>query len=154
MGEYRILEDDLSGEDVAELLRFHVAEATANSPPGKVHALPIDKLREPGVAFFAARDGERLAAIGALKRIDERRAEIKSMRAAPEYRGKGAGEAILEHLIAEARRQGYSWLGLETGRTPPFQPAVALYRKHGFVPCEKFGDYLPDDFSQCMARDL
>src|SRR5215218_3318022 len=105
MPDYRIVEDELSGAEVAELLSFHLAEAQANSPACKVHALPIERLREPGVAFFAAWDGSRLAAVGALKRLDAERAEIKSMRASPEYRGKGAGEAILRHLVAEARRQ-------------------------------------------------
>ena len=154
MSEYRIVEDYLSGADVAELLQLHVAEAQANSPPCKVHALPIERLRDRAVTFFAARDGERLAAIGALRHIDARRAEIKSMRAAPEYRRKGAGEAILLHLIAEARARGYGWLGLETGRPAFFQPAHALYRKHGFAECPAFGDYLSDDFSLCMRRTL
>jgi putative acetyltransferase len=154
MAHYRIVEDDLTGPEVAALLSFHVAEAHANSPACKVHALPIEKLRDPAVTFFAAWDGGRLAAIGALKRIDGERAEIKSMRAAEEYRGRGAGKAILQHLIDEARRRGYRWLGLETGRTAYFQPAVSLYRSHGFQPCGKFGEYLPDDFSQCMALDL
>jgi putative acetyltransferase len=76
------------------------------------------------------------------------------MRAAPVYRGQGAGEAILLHLIAEARRRGYRWLGLETGRPAAYLPAQALYRKHGFAECEDFGDYVGDEFSLCMSRTL
>ena len=76
------------------------------------------------------------------------------MRAAPAYRGKGAGEAILRQLIAEAERRGYTWLGLETGRPEPFLPAASLYRKHGFAECENFGDYVSDEFSLCMSRAL
>jgi len=151
MGEYRIREDDLAGHEVAELLKLHLAWAHTYSPACKVHALPIEKLREPGVTFFAAWDGEHLAAVGALKRIDDRRAEIKSMRAAPAYRGKGAGDAILRHLIAEARARGYAWLGLETGRPAAFQPARSLYRKLGFSECPAFGDYQDDGFSLCMG---
>ena len=154
MGEYRIREDDLAGHEVAELLKLHLAWAHTYSPACKVHALPIEKLREPGVTFFAAWDGEHLAAVGALKRIDDRRAEIKSMRAAPAYRGKGAGDAILRHLIAQARARGYAWLGLETGRPAAFQPARSLYRKHGFRECPAFGDYQDDGFSLCMSRLL
>ena len=74
------------------------------------------------------------------------------MRAAPDYRGKGAGEAILLHLISEARDRGYTWLGLETGKPEPFKPAHNLYLKHGFAECEPFGDYVSDDFSMCMER--
>lgn len=154
MAAYRILEDDLSGAEVAALLRLHLTEAFANSPPDKVHAMPIERLRAPDVTFYSAWDGDTLAAVGALREIDATRGELKSMRAAPEFRGQGAGEAILLHLLGEARARGYTWLGLETGRTEVYQPAVSLYRKHGFAECAAFGHYLPDDFSQCMARTL
>ncbi|QIQ88306.1 MAG: GNAT family N-acetyltransferase [Erythrobacter sp.] len=124
------------------------------SPACKVHALPVEKLRAPDVTFYAVRDGERLAAVGALKELGEGRGELKSMRAAPDYRGKGAGRALLEHLIAEARARGLTWLGLETGRTAPFEPALRLYESHGFAESSGFGDYVPDEFSLCMERRL
>ena len=154
MSEYRIVKDDLSGPEVADLLRLHLDEMHQWSPACKVHALPLERLREPDVAFWSAWDGERLAAVGALKDLGAGRGELKSMRAAPEYRGKGAGEAILLHLMSEARERGYSWLGLETGVPEPFVPARRLYEKHGFAECAAFGDYVSDDFSLCMSRDL
>ena len=76
------------------------------------------------------------------------------MRAAPEYRGKGAGRALLEHLIAEARARGLVWLGLETGRTGPFASALRLYERNGFAESTGFGEYVPDEFSLCMERHL
>ncbi|HYD23933.1 MAG TPA: GNAT family N-acetyltransferase [Croceibacterium sp.] len=154
MHDYRIVEDDLEGAAVVELLAFHLAEMHALSPPCKVHAMPVERLREPDVTFYSAWHGDRLAAVGALREIDPGRGELKSMRATPAFRGKGAGEAILVHLIAEARRRGYSWLGLETGRPEAYRPAQNLYRKHGFSDCEDFGDYIGDDFSMCMSRAL
>ena len=158
MTTYRIVRDDLSGPEVAALLRLHLDEMHRWSPACKVHAMPLERLREPDVAFWSAWDGERLAAVGALKELGPEkgvlRGELKSMRAAPEYRGKGAGEAILLHLLAEARARGYSWLGLETGRPEPFVPARRLYEKHGFAECGNFGDYVSDAFSLCMSRDL
>ena len=154
MSQYRIVKDDLSGPEVADLLRLHLDEMHQWSPACKVHALPLERLREPDVAFWSAWDGERLAAVGALKDLGAGRGELKSMRAAPEYRGKGAGEAILLHLMSEARERGYSWLGLETGVPEPFLPARRLYEKHGFAECAAFGDYVSDDFSLCMSRDL
>ena len=154
MSEYRIVKDDLSGPEVADLLRLHLDEMHQWSPACKVHALPLERLREPDVAFWSAWDGERLAAVGALKDLGAGRGELKSMRAAPEYRGRGAGEAILLHLMSEARERGYTWLGLETGVPEPFVPARRLYEKHGFAECAAFGDYVSDDFSLCMSRDL
>jgi putative acetyltransferase len=154
MPEYRIIEDELESPAVIDLLAFHVAEAHTLSPENKVHAMPVERLRQPDVTFYSAREGDALAAVGALREIDATRGELKSMRAAPAYRGKGAGEAILRHLVAEAERRGYTWLGLETGMPAAFHPAQALYRKHGFVECDDFGDYLGDDFSMCMSRTL
>jgi len=154
VSEYRIVQDDLTGPEVADLLRLHLDEMHQWSPACKVHALPIERLREPDVTFWSAWDGERLAAVGALKELGPERGELKSMRAAPDYRGKGAGKAILLHLMREARERGYSWLGLETGRPEPFVPARRLYEKHGFAECRAFGDYVSDEFSLCMSRDL
>lgn len=151
---YRIVEDDLTGAEVAALLDFHLAEMHRWSPACKIHAMPIERLREPDVTFYSAWDGHALAAVGALKEIGPERGELKSMRAAPEYRGKGAGRAILEHLLAEAGRRGYAWLGLETGRPEPFEPARRLYESYGFAECRAFGDYVSDEFSLCMDRAL
>ena len=151
---YRIVPDDLRGAAVLSLLAFHLAEMHRWSPACKVHAMPVERLRAPDVAFYSAWAGEALAAVGALKHLGEGRGEIKSMRAAPAFRGRGAGEAMLLHLMGEARGRGYRWLGLETGRPAPFEPAGALYRKHGFAECAPFEDYVSDEFSLCMAREL
>lgn len=149
-----IIEDDLSGEAIAALLRLHLDEMHRWSPPCSVHAMPIERLREADVTFWSAWDGGALAGCGALKEIDAAHGEIKSMRASPDYRGKGVGKAILLHLMGEARRRGYSRLSLETGRPDEFLPARSLYEAHGFAECPPFGDYVSDDFSICMTRLL
>ena len=152
--DYRIVEDDLTGAEVAALLELHLGEMHQWSPACKVHAMPVERLRQPDVTFYSAWDGGTLAAVGAIKHLDEGRGELKSMRAAPAYRGKGAGKAILEHLISEARRRGYAWLGLETGVPEPFVPARSLYASHGFTECDAFADYVLDEWSVCMSRTL
>lgn len=154
MGTYHIVEDDLTGPDVAALLKLHLEEMHQWSPACKVHAMPIERLRQPDVTFYSAWDGSRLAAVGALKDLGDNRGELKSMRAAPQYRGKGAGKAILEHLIGEASRRQYTWLGLETGVPEPFLPARTLYASYGFSDCEAFADYVLDEWSVCMSRTL
>ena len=154
MNFYRIVEDDLSAPDVLALLQLHLDDMLSWSPPETCHALPADRLREDDVTFYSAwLDGE-LAAIGALKSLGDEKGELKSMRAAPDYRGKGAGEAMLVHLLQQANRRGYSWLGLETGRPEPFQPALHLYEKYGFSECEPFEEYASNDFSICMSKML
>ncbi|GGN40324.1 putative N-acetyltransferase YsnE [Novosphingobium indicum] len=149
-----IVPDDLTGEPVLALLQLHLDEMHQWSPACKVHAMPAERLRQPDVRFFSAWDGERLAGCGAIKHLDDMHGELKSMRAAPEYRGKGVGKAILLRLIEEARSRGYSRVSLETGRPEPFQAAQTLYRAHGFTECPPFGDYVSDEFSMCMTKVL
>ncbi|WP_068073289.1 GNAT family N-acetyltransferase [Novosphingobium lentum] len=150
----RIVEDDASGKAITALIAFHLAEMHRYSPACSVHALPAEKLREPGVTFYAAWMGADLAGCGAIKQLDATHGELKSMRAAPAFRGKGVGEAVLLHLIAEARLRGYTRLSLETGRGEAFEPALGLYRKHGFTDCGPFADYVPDDFSVYLTLRL
>jgi len=154
MIDLRIAEDDLSGPEIAALLRFHLDEMHQWSPPESVHAMPIERLRQPDVTFYSAWDGVVLAGCGALKHLDDGHGELKSMRAAPDYRGRGVGKAILAHLLAEARARGYGRVSLETGRPKPFLPARRLYDAHGFVECPPFAEYVLDDFSLCMTRLL
>ncbi|MCB2074784.1 MAG: GNAT family N-acetyltransferase [Novosphingobium sp.] len=150
----RIVEDDLSGEAVMALLQLHLDELYRLFPADSIHALPAEKLREPGVTFYSAWDGERLAGCGAIKRLDSVHCEIKSMRAGPDYRGRGVGKAILLHLLAEARRRGYRRASLETGTIDALLPARRLYEAHGFIRCPPFADYREDPLSVCMTMTL
>lgn len=151
---FQIVRDDATGTAITQLLSFHLEEMHRWSPACKVHAMPAGRLREPDVTLYSAWDGDRLAACGALKEIGPQRGELKSMRAASEFRGQGAGKAILVYLIEQAQDRGYDWLGLETGNAEPFVPARRLYEKFGFRECAPFGDYVSDDFSLCMEMSL
>jgi len=151
---YRIVEDDPTGLQIATLLTLHLTEMHAWSPPESVHAMPIDRLRASDVTFFSAWHGEQLAACGAIKDLGQNEGELKSMRADPDFRGKGAGKAMLAHLLQVARARGYRRVSLETGRPEPFLPARRLYESHGFVECPPFADYREDPFSICMTLEL
>jgi putative acetyltransferase len=114
----------------------------------------VERLRQSDVTFWSAWDGNRLAGCGALKQLEEAQGEIKSMRAHPDYRRRGAGQAILDHLIAMARDRGWQRLSLETGTTDDFLPARRLYEANGFVHCGPFADYREDPFSVFMTRAI
>lgn len=152
--QYRIERDELTGEAVVALLAHHLAEMHRISPPEHCHAMPVERLREPDVTFWSAWDGDTLACVGALKELDAAHGEIKSMRVAADYAGQGAGQAMLLHIMAEARARGYRRLSLETGKQVEFVPAQRLYEKHGFAVCPPFADYSDNAYSLCMARDL
>jgi putative acetyltransferase len=146
--------DDLSGAATQALVKMHLAGMHENSPPESVHALDLDKLRGLGVTFWSGWVGDELAVMGALKQLDAANGEIKSMRVADRFLGRGAGRAMLEHIVGEARRAGMTSLWLETGSTDAFAPAIGLYESAGFVRCGPFGDYRDDPFSVFMMRVL
>ena len=145
---------DLEAPDVQALLAMHFADMRALSPPDACNVLAQDGLRDPAITFWSLREDERLLAIGALKELDPHHGEVKSMRTAPEARGRGAGKAMLHHIFAEARRRGYERLSLETGSIRPFEPALKLYERHGFVPCAPFGGYSDTPFTRFLTLDL
>jgi putative acetyltransferase len=152
--EWEIHEDDLSGEATRALLVLHLEGMHTNSPPGHVFALDLSGLRASNVTVWSARRSGAICGIGALKQIDEAAGEVKSMRTHPEHLRKGVAAAILEHIIDVARRRGLRTLSLETGRGPAFEPALALYRRRGFIDGEAFGEYERSDFNQFLHLAL
>ncbi|MBB1252437.1 GNAT family N-acetyltransferase [Streptomyces sp. OF3] len=150
----RIVVDDLSGRRTVEFLRAHVGQLRAISPPESTHTLDLDGLRRPEVTVWSAWDGETIVGCGALRRLDETHAEIKSMRTAPARKRSGVASRLLEHIVDAAREAGCNRLSLETGSAEFFAPARALYRKFGFADCEPFGDYREDPNSVFMTRHL
>ena len=116
--------------------------------------LALDGLREAAVTFWSMREDGQLLAVGALKELEPSHGEVKSMRTAPEALGRGVGGAMLDHIVAEARRRGYRRLSLETGSTDPFAAALRLYQREGFVPCGPFGGYPDTPFTRFFTKDL
>lgn len=53
--------DDLRGPEVAQILTEHLTDMYAVSPPESVHALDLDKLRQPEITFWSVWDGDQLA---------------------------------------------------------------------------------------------
>lgn len=150
----KIIIDDLSGPEIAEFLAEHVREMRAVTPLESKHALDLDGLRGPDVVFWSVYDDDTLVGCGAIKRLGEAHAEVKSMRTAPARKRTGIASMMVEHIIKEARQRGYSRLSLETGATEFFLPARKLYEKFGFEYCGPFGDYQPDPNSAFMTRTL
>jgi putative acetyltransferase len=145
---------DFGDDRVKALLTRHLEGMYANTPPGQVFALDWSGLQKPEISFYALWEGEELLGFGALKELEPRAGEIKSMRTADAYLRQGVGATILEHIIAEARRRGYSRLSLETGSGPSFEPALTLYRKYGFTEGGAFDGYEKSPFNQFFHLDL
>jgi putative acetyltransferase len=150
----RIEIDDLSRPAIQALLNEHLQSMYELSPPESVHALDLEKLRKPEITFWSVWEGPLLIGCGALKELDPRHGEIKSMRTPVALRRKGAGRAILAHIIEVARSRDYERLSLETGAHEAFRPAQRLYESVGFAYCGPFGDYPEDPNSVFMTMRL
>jgi putative acetyltransferase len=149
-----ISEDDPRAPDVRALLQGHLEFANSHSPPADVHALDVSGLLDPAVTFVSFRRDGELLGVGALKQLDERHAELKSMHTAPAARGRGVGRAILDHLLVLARGRGCRRVSLETGSMAAFGPARSLYASAGFISCGPFGEYAPSPNSTFMTLPL
>jgi putative acetyltransferase len=150
----RIVQGDFCDRRVADLLLIHLTTARAQTAPGSAHALDITGLQFPDVSFWTIWEDETLLGFGALKQLSADHGEVKSMHTVRSMRRRGAGSAILRHIITTARARGMSRLSLETGSWEYFWPAHAFYRSHGFVECPPFGDYVLDPNSVFMSLDL
>ena len=146
--------DDLHGSEIAALLSEHLRDMYLISPPESVHALDLNKLRQPNITFWTLWDNNHLAGCGALKELDAEHAEVKSMRTSASFRRKGVAAKVLQHIINEAERRGYKRLSLETGSMDYFKPACNLYERFGFEYCEPFADYSEDPYSLFMTREI
>jgi putative acetyltransferase len=150
----RIELDDLSRREVHALLREHLSNMYELSPPESVHALALTKLRSPDITFWTVWDESVLLGCGALKELTPTHGEGKSMRTPRSLRRRGAGRAVLVHIVAEARSRGYRRLSLETGPHEAFKPAQKLYESFGFTTCGPFADYKADPNSVFMSLEL
>lgn len=146
--------DDLTGPEIIQLLHEHLQGMRQISPPESIHALDLDGLRKPEITFWSVWHGSDLRGCGAIKELDAKHGEIKSMRTVASHLRKGVAATLLQHIVEEAQLRGYRRLSLETGSAPAFQPARNLYARFGFAPCGPFAQYVDDPHSVFMTREL
>jgi putative acetyltransferase len=152
--ELAIRVDDPRAEDVRELLGIHLGFSRGVTPLEYSFALDLDQLVDPGITFFTARRGGQLVGIAALKRLDDTHGELKSMHTKEAERGRGVGQALVEHILAFAQGAGYRQVSLETGATEDFAAARRLYARVGFTACAAFADYQPSPYNTFMTISL
>jgi putative acetyltransferase len=153
-GALAIRREELDSAAACGLIAALNAELAARYPePGANHfRLDAAEVAGPEGAFLIGYlDGEPVAC-GAIRRIDAGVAEIKRMYVIPAARGRGYSRALLAALEEHARQLGARRLVLETG--PRQEEALALYRRAGFSPVPRFGEYTHSALSLCMAKDL
>jgi putative acetyltransferase len=145
---------DFENAQLLALLRLHLAGMHANSPPGSMNAFDLSGLQAPDISVYTAWRIDKLLGMAALRELDSVTGEIKSMRTDPAHLREGVAKALLDHIFRVARERGYWRLSLETGSGEAFEPALALYRKNGFVNGAAFGGYELTPFNQFLHLDL
>ena len=146
--------DDLSSAEIYQLVQEHLESMAQHSPPESVHALGLDALRRPEITLWSVWQDSELLGCGAIKELDERHGEIKSMRTHSQHLRKGVASRLMSFMLEEARRRSYRRLSLETGSMAAFAPAHSLYTRFGFQPCGPFADYVEDPNSVFMTKEL
>jgi len=148
------IEGNFDNLEVNDLLKKHFIELRSVSPAGSTHVLDIDGLKDPSIKFWSLWENNKLIGCGALKFLEKGHGEFKSIRVADEFRKKGIGERIINHLIDEAKKLEISKLSIETGAGEFFAPARKLFNKFGFKKSEPFAHYKVDPNSCYFTLDL
>ena len=138
------IEGNFDNPEVNDLLIKHFIELKSVSPEGSAHVLDIDGLKDPSIKFWSLWEENDLLGSGALKFLDKEHGEFKSIRVSDNFRGKGNGIKVINHLINEAKKLNIKKLSLETGAGDFFIAARKLFNKCGFEPCDPFSHYKKD----------
>ena len=138
------IEGNFDNPEVHELLIKHFIELRSVSPEGSAHVLDIAGLKDPTIKFWSLWEENNLMGSGALKFLDNEHGEFKSIRVSDNFRSKGNGTKVINHLINEAKKLNIKRLSLETGAGDFFLTARRLFSKCGFEPCEPFSHYKKD----------
>ena len=146
------IEGNFDNSEVNEHLTKHFIELRAASPEGSAHVLDIPGLKVNSIKFWSLWDDKKLIGCGALKFINEEHGEFKSIRIHDDFRKKGLGTEVINHLINEAKKLKIKRLSIETGAGDFFIPARKLFKKAGFTPCKPFAHYKEDVNSVYLTK--
>lgn len=135
---------DFDDPALRAFLEAHLADMAPQSPIESQHALDLTALRQPHVRLWVGWKDERIAGTCGLAALSPDHEELKSMRTEPAFRGQGIASHLLRCALADAAQRKVERVSLETGSMDFFAAARSLYERHGFQPCQPFGDYVED----------
>jgi putative acetyltransferase len=147
------VEESLTDE-LAQVLQAHWLFCTSSTPIEHVYALDASKLLAADITIFGAHIDGELVGVGAIRRLDQHHAELKSMHTLAKSRGLGIGKAMVAHIEEFAKSNGVDRMSLETGTNEAFRPARELYKSLGYESCDAFGDYVLSEDNMCMTKAI
>ena len=146
------IEGNFDHPEVNKLLTKHFIELRSVSPKGSAHVLDIKGLKVPSIKFWSLWQNDMLMGCGALKFLEKKHGEFKSIRIHDNFRKKGNGINVVNHLIYEAKNLDIKRLSIETGAGDFFLPARKLFKQCGFEKCEPFAHYKKDINSVYLTK--
>ena len=146
------IEGNFDNPEVNELLTKHFKELRAASPEGSAHVLDIPGLKISSIKFWSLWENDKLMGCGALKFLSTNHGEFKSIRVHDDFRNKGNGIKVIDHLIIEAKKLNINRISLETGAGKFFEPARKLFKRCNFELCEPFAHYKEDINSLYLTK--
>ena len=121
-------------------------------PSESRHGYSVEKLVAQGVHFFVIRDNGTPAGCGGVQLVGTEYGELKRMYVRPQFRGKGFGKLMLDHLERFTRDRGVGVVRLETGIHQ--HEAIRLYERAGYRPIPPFASYTDDPLSRCYEKRI
>tara|TARA_B100001996_G_scaffold122651_1_gene92758 strand:+ start:384 stop:851 length:468 start_codon:yes stop_codon:yes gene_type:complete len=146
------IEGNFDHAEVNKLLTKHFIELRSVSPKDSTHVLDIKGLKVPSIKFWSLWQNDLLMGCGALKFLEKEHGEFKSIRIHDNFRKKGNGVNVINHLIYEAKNLDIKRLSIETGAGDFFLPARKLFKQCGFEECEPFAHYKKDINSVYLTK--
>ena len=144
--------DDILIRDAAsaDLDRLEELEALCFSMPWTREQLGSQLPDAMHVFLVADANGTAVGYVGMMHVVDE--GYISNVAVAPEYRRRGAADALIAALVDRCAELSLAFVTLEVRRSN--YPAIALYEKHGFVRVGERRDYyeLPREDALLMTK--
>ncbi len=150
----KIIEGNFNSPEVNQLLKKHFIELRSVSPEGSTHVLDIEGLQDNSIKFWSIYENNDLIGCGALKFLEPKHGELKSIRVADSFREKGYGKKIIKVLIEKSRELDVEKISIETGSGRFFLPARKLFKNSGFKECKPFSHYVDDPNSCYMSLKI
>jgi ribosomal protein S18 acetylase RimI-like enzyme len=119
---YQIDAVSMIGQTIPQYVDAHLEDLASLKPPN-------------GVVYLLVAE-EKIAGMGALRKLSDGIGEIKRMYIRPRYRGRGYGKQMLKKLLAVGREIGCSTFLLETSKF--MVVAQHIYTSAGFVEREEY----------------
>ena len=148
-----LVRDEPGRESFRELLRRYQAGLPVDL---RVHNLEEElqalegRYVLPASAMLLARVDGVAAGCVVASEFDAATLEIKRLYVEPEFRGSGAGRALMEAAIAFARERSHRRVVLDT-QHERLRAAYELYCRLGFVPCPA---YAPAEYANPTYMEL